>query len=99
MTIGRTDAVEDQPRIPRDLPVLPLRDLVVYPFIIVPLSVSRERSIKAVEKALSENRMILMLAQKDSQTEEPGEKDLFNIGTVGVIMRMLKVPERCIRVV
>jgi len=98
MTTPRNDATEDQPKIPKELPVLPLRDLVVYPFIIVPLSVSRERSIKAVEKALSENRMILMLAQKDSQTEEPSEKDLYPIGTVGVIMRMLKLPDSRIRV-
>jgi len=98
MSMARTDAVDEQPRIPRDLPVLPLRDLVVYPFIIVPLSVSRDRSIKAVEKALAENRMILMLAQKDGQNDEPGEKDLFNIGTVGVIMRMLKLPDSRIRV-
>jgi len=89
---------EDQLRIPKDLPVLPLRDIVVYPFIIVPLSVSRERSIKAVDQALAENRMILLVSQKDSQVEEPTEKDLFNIGTVGVIMRMLKLPDGRIRV-
>jgi ATP-dependent Lon protease len=98
MTTSRSETTEDQPRIPKELPVLPLRDLVVYPFIIVPLSVSREKSIKAVEKALSENRMILLLAQKESQTEEPGEKDLYQTGTVGVIMRMLKLPDSRIRV-
>jgi ATP-dependent Lon protease len=89
---------EDQLRIPKELPVLPLRDIVVYPFIIVPLSVSRERSIKAIDQALAENRMILMVSQKDSQIEEPAEKDLFNTGTVGVIMRMLKLPDGRIRV-
>jgi ATP-dependent Lon protease len=89
---------EDQLRIPRELPVLPLRDIVVYPFIIVPLSVSRERSIKAVDRALAENRMILLVSQKDSQVEEPGEEELYNIGTVGVIMRMLKLPDGRIRV-
>jgi ATP-dependent Lon protease len=98
MTTSRVEVTEDLPRIPKELPVLPLRDLVVYPFIIVPLSVSRERSIKAVEKALSENRMILMLAQKDGQNDEPADKDLYNIGTVGVIMRMLKLPDARIRV-
>ncbi len=98
MTTSRSETTEDQPRIPKELPVLPLRDLVVYPFIIVPLSVSREKSIKAVEKALAENRMILLLAQKESQTEEPGEKDLYQTGTVGVIMRMLKLPDSRIRV-
>jgi ATP-dependent Lon protease len=89
---------EDQLKIPKELPVLPLRDIVVYPFIIVPLSVSRERSIKAVDHALADNRMILLVSQKDSQVEEPSEKDLFNIGTVGVIMRMLKLPDGRIRV-
>jgi ATP-dependent Lon protease len=94
----RSDLPEDQLKIPKQLPVLPLRDLVVYPFIIVPLSVSRERSLKAVDLALSENRMILLLTQKDSTVEEPAETDLYPIGTVGVIMRMLKLPDGRVRV-
>ncbi len=98
MSAPRADLPEDHLRIPKELPVLPLRDIVVYPFIIVPLSVSRDRSIKAVDQALAENRMILLVSQKDSQVEEPAEKDLFNIGTVGVIMRMLKLPDGRIRV-
>ena len=98
MSAPKSETPENEPRIPKELPILPLRDLVVYPFIIVPLSVSRERSIKAVEKALSENRMILLLAQKDSQIEEPTDRDLYPIGTVGVIMRMLKLPDSRIRV-
>jgi len=98
MTSPPLEVPEDQLRIPKELPVLPLRDIVVYPFIIVPLSVSRERSIKAVDQALSENRMILLVSQKDSQVEEPTEKDLFTTGTVGVIMRMLKLPDGRIRV-
>ena len=97
-TPARPELPDDQLRIPKEMPVLPLRDLVVYPFIIVPLSVSRERSIKAVDRALSENRMILLLAQKDSQIEEPGRDDLYHVGTVGVIMRMLKLPDGRIRV-
>jgi ATP-dependent Lon protease len=98
VTTAKPEIAEDQLRIPRELPVLPLRDIVVYPFIIVPLSVSRERSIKAVDRALAENRMILLVAQKESQTEEPGKDDLFTVGTVGVIMRMLKLPDGRIRV-
>jgi ATP-dependent Lon protease len=89
---------DDQLKVPKELPVLPLRDIVVYPFIIVPLSVSRERSIKAVDQALADNRMIILVSQKDSKVEEPSEKDLFNVGTVGVIMRMLKLPDGRIRV-
>jgi ATP-dependent Lon protease len=98
MTSYRADLPEDQLKIPKQLPVLPLRDLVVYPFIIVPLSVSRERSLKAVDLALAENRMILLLTQKDSAVEEPVETDLYSIGTVAVIMRMLKLPDGRIRV-
>ncbi len=85
-------------RIPQDLPLLPLRDMVVYPFIIAPLSVARDLSIQAVDRALSENRMILLVAQRDKDNEEPEPKDLFEIGTVAVIMRMLKLPDERIRV-
>ena len=56
---------EEQVKVPKELPVLPLRDMVVYPFIIAPLSVAREVSIEAVDQALSENRMILLAAQRD----------------------------------
>ena len=98
MSSQALEVPEDQLKIPKELPVLPLRDIVVYPFIIVPLSVSRERSIRAVDQSLADNRMILLVSQKDSQVEEPSEKDLFNIGTVGVIMRMLKLPDGRIRV-
>ncbi len=89
---------DDQLRIPDKLPVLPLRDLVVYPFIIVPLSVSRERSIAAVDHALAGNRMILLCAQKEKDNDNPGGKDLYRVGTVAVIMRMLKLPDSRVRV-
>ena len=72
--------------------------MVLYPFIIAPLSVARDVSIQAVDNALAENRMILLLAQKDKDEEEPGEDDLFRVGTVAVIMRMLKLPDDRIRV-
>ena len=98
MTTPKAQLQEDDLKIPKELPVLTLRDIVVYPFIIVPLSVSREKSIKAIDRALADNRMILLLSQKDGQIEEPGERDLYNVGTVGVIMRMLKLPDGRIRV-
>jgi ATP-dependent Lon protease len=97
-TSRKKERAEDQIRVPDVLPVLPLRDLVVFPFIIVPLSVSRERSIRAVDQALAENRMILLLSQKDKEIEEPEEKDLHQFGTVAVIMRMLKLPDGRTRV-
>jgi len=89
---------EDAIKIPDVLPVLPLKDLVIFPFIIVPLSVSREKSINAVDQALAENRVIMLTAQKDFQNEDPGEDDLYRIGTVAIIMRMLKLPDGRIRI-
>ena len=89
---------DEQVKIPDDMPVLPLRDMVVYPFIIAPLSVARDISIQAVDQALAGNRMILLTAQKDKDEEDPDSSDLFEIGTVAVIMRMLKLPDGRIRV-
>ena len=84
---------EQQLQVPESLPVLPLRDIVIYPFMIVPLFVSREKSIRAVDEALGENRMILLVSQKDLDKEEPAGEDLYKVGTVAVIMRMLKLPD------
>jgi ATP-dependent Lon protease len=90
---------DDEPvKIPDVLPVLPLRDIVIFPFMIVPLYVSRDRSIKAVDQALTDNRMILLAAQKKQDLEDPGPEDVFTVGTVAVIMRMLKLPDGRIRV-
>jgi ATP-dependent Lon protease len=90
---------DDEPvKIPEVLPVLPLRDIVIFPFMIVPLYVSRDRSIKAVDHALAENRMILLAAQKEQDEEDPGADDIYTVGTVAVIMRMLKLPDGRIRV-
>lgn len=96
--LDNAEAVEQQLQIPSALPVLPLRDIVIYPFMIVPLFVSRERSIRAVDEALGENRMIVLVSQKDLDKEEPTADDLYKIGTVAVIMRMLKLPDGRIRV-
>src|SRR5712691_8582378 len=85
-------------QIPNELPVLPLRDIVIYPFMIVPLFVSREKSIRAVDEALGENRMILLASQKDLDKEEPTANDLYKVGTAAVIMRMLKLPDGRIRI-
>src|SRR5256885_11093923 len=90
--------VEQQLQIPGELPLLPLRDIVIYPFMIVPLFVSRERSIRAVDEALGEHRMILLVCQKDLDNEEPQQNDLYGVGTVAVIMRMLKLPDGRIRI-
>src|ERR1700730_4325498 len=95
--IDTTDS-EQQLQIPSELPVLPLRDIVIYPFVIVPLFVSREKSIRAVDEALGENRMILLASQRDLDKEEPTADDLYKVGTAAVIMRMLKLPDGRIRI-
>jgi len=97
-SIEVVDSGEQQVQIPESLPVLPLRDIVIYPFMIVPLFVSREKSIRAVDEALGENRMIFLVSQRDLDKEEPAGEDLYTTGTVAVIMRMLKLPDGRIRI-
>ena len=98
VSLAESDAIEPMVQIPAELPVLPLRDIVIYPFMIVPLFVSRDRSIKAVETALSQDRMIMLVSQKDVNKEEPEQDDLYTVGTVAIIMRMLKLPDGRIRI-
>jgi len=93
-----TDGPEEMIKVPDVLPVLPLRDAVVFPFIILPLSVSRGPSVQAVDRALAENRVILLVAQKDPSVEEPELENLHLTGTAGMIMRMLKLPDGRIRI-
>ena len=83
--------------IPDILAVLPLKDVVVFPYIILPLSVSREKSINAVDAALAEQRIIMLVAQRDGQNDTPRPEDLYTVGTVAAIMRMLKLPDGRIR--
>src|SRR5436190_12238735 len=100
MELAKVDqAPEDQQlKIPDVLPVLPLPDVVVFPYMIAPLFVNRERSAKAVDQALAENRMILLVSQKDPNVDDPKAADLHDFGTVSVIMRMLKLPDGRVRI-
>ncbi|MCE5195226.1 MAG: endopeptidase La [Nitrospiraceae bacterium] len=84
--------------IPGTLPVLPVRDIVVFPYMILPLFVGRDMSIKAIEHALTTNKLIMLLAQKDLNTESPKPEDLYKVGTVGLIMRMLKLPDGRVKI-
>ncbi|HEX3560178.1 MAG TPA: endopeptidase La [Pyrinomonadaceae bacterium] len=97
-SIEAVESGEQHLQIPDALPVLPLRDIVIYPFMIVPLFVSREKSIRAVDVALGESRMIFLVSQRDLDKEEPAGEDLYTTGTVAVIMRMLKLPDGRIRI-
>ncbi|MBI4805812.1 MAG: endopeptidase La [Desulfovibrio sp.] len=95
-----TAAGPDQAKldIPAILPVLPVRDIVVFNYMILPLFVGREKSVAAVDAALNSNRYILILTQKDEKVDEPGPEDLYETGTVGMIMRMLKMPDGRLKV-
>ncbi|MCX8034377.1 MAG: endopeptidase La [Thermodesulfovibrio sp.] len=79
--------------IPDELPVLAVRDIVIFPYMIIPLFVGRDISVKAVENALNTNRLILLLTQRDFNVEVPQPSDLYEIGTVCMIMRMLRLPD------
>ena len=85
-------------QVPSKLPVLLLRDIAVYPYMIVPLYVGREKSKNAVDLALSSHRMILLLTQKDMEVEDPKREDVYDMGTVALIMRMLKLPDGRVRI-
>lgn len=98
ISLGGGEIVEPMMHIPSVLPALPLRDIVIYPFMIVPLFVSRDKSIRAVEEALKDNRMIVLVSQKDVNKEDPAQEDLYQVGTVAIIMRMLKLPDGRIRI-
>ena len=89
---------DEIPQLPEVLPVLPLRDMVLFPYIILPLSVAREKSIQAVDRSLAENRLLMLVSQRDPALEDPGEADLYEIGTAASITRMLKLPDGRIRV-
>ena len=80
------------------LPVLPLRDVVVYPNMVIPLFVGRERSMKALDLAMESDKQILLLAQKSPETDDPLAADLYGIGTVASIIQLLKLPDGTIKV-
>jgi len=80
------------------LPVLPLRDVVVYPHMVIPLFVGREKSIEALEAAMAGGKEILLLAQRKASDDEPNAKDLYSVGTVASILQMLKLPDGTVKV-
>jgi ATP-dependent Lon protease len=90
--------LQDDFTIPDTLPLLPVRDIVVFPFMILPLFVGRENSINAVNQALAGDRIMMLAAQKDAGVDNPGPKDLFEIGSVVMVIRMLKLPDGRIKI-
>ena len=94
----RSESASRSLEIPERLPLLAVRDLVVFPHMVIPLFVGREMSIRAIEVATAGNRMIVLASQRSNEVETPGEQDIYSVGTVGLIMRMLKLPDERIKI-
>lgn len=83
---------------PYSIPLLPLRDVVIFPHMVAPLFVGREKSIRALEEAMKNDKKIILSAQKDAKTNNPGPEDIYSIGTVGNIVQMLRLPDGTVKV-
>ena len=83
---------------PVRVPLLPLRDIIVFPHMVVPLFVGRQRSIKALEEATQKQSLIFLSSQKDAKTNDPTEEDIYKIGTLGSVVQMLKLPDGTVKV-
>ncbi|MET7142253.1 endopeptidase La [Xanthomonas sp. PPL139] len=81
-----------------DLPVLPLRDVVVFPHMVIPLFVGRDKSMRALEHAMEADKRILLVAQKSAETDDPAAADLYNVGTLAQVLQLLKLPDGTIKV-
>src|SRR3989304_5833882 len=92
------DEFQSEFKIPDDIPLLPVRDIVIFPYMIIPLFVGRESSINAVNQALASDRMILLTSQRDAGNDEPRQGDLYGVGTVAMVIRMLKLPDGRIKI-
>ncbi len=90
MTLERTDSVE--------IPVLALRDVVVYPHMVIPLFVGREKSIKCLEAAMDNDKQIFLVAQKDASIDEPDVSEIYEVGTIATILQLLKLPDGTVKV-
>lgn len=81
-----------------ELPLLPLRDLIIFPHLMMPLFVGREKSINALEEAISKQSDIILAAQRDAKTNNPESKDIYSVGTIGTIIQLLKLPDGTVKV-
>ncbi len=79
-------------------PVLPLRDIVVFPHMIVPLFVGREKSVRALEDVMKEDKQILLVAQKNAGQDDPAPDDIHDVGTLGAVLQLLKLPDGTVKV-
>lgn len=93
-----TTDTTDYTKFPEVLAVLPLRNIVVFPGMIVPLFVGRDKSIRALEDVMADDKQIMLVAQRDGDLDDPSEEDVYDIGTVGTILQLLKLPDGTVKV-
>jgi ATP-dependent Lon protease len=88
------------PQTPKDalFPVLPLRDIVVFPYMIVPLFVGRDKSVRALEDVMKEDKQVLLVTQKNASDDDPAKEDIYTIGTIGTVLQLLKLPDGTVKV-
>lgn len=91
--LDRISNDKETPKIPDTLPMLPVREIILYPAMVLPLAVGREKSIKALEEAMATNRLIFVVTQKHTQVEDPTPEDIYSIGTVCEVLQILKMPD------
>ncbi|WP_419603069.1 LON peptidase substrate-binding domain-containing protein, partial [Thiolapillus sp.] len=96
--MGQEQGSKQSPEISTLIPVLPLRDVVVYPHMVIPLFVGREKSIKALDATMQDNKQILLVAQKSPDVDDPGVKDVYEVGTMASILQLLKLPDGTVKV-
>jgi ATP-dependent Lon protease len=96
--VSTDDTPETETTVPAALPVLPLRDVVVYPHMVIPLFVGREKSILALDQAMRSGKQILLVAQKQADVDDPGAQDLYRLGTIATILQLLKLPDGTVKV-
>src|SRR5271165_1913351 len=97
--MSESDIVEAKPESGHALaPVLPLRDIVVFPHMIVPLFVGREKSVRALEEVMSDEKQIMLLTQKNAADDDPTSDALHSIGTLATVLQLLKLPDQTVRV-
>src|SRR5579875_1634127 len=90
---------EEQFSIPEVLPVLPLKDTVIYPFSLQPLGVGQERSLRLIDHVMNTNRLVVLVAQKDASMDMAGPADIFKVGTVSRVVRMFRMPDGTVQIV
>ena len=96
--MGQEERSSKAPEISTLVPVLPLRDVVVYPHMVIPLFVGREKSIKALEATMQDNKQILLVAQRSPEVDDPTPEDIYNVGTMASILQLLKLPDGTVKV-